>query len=293
VLRATRADDPLAYGIQRLRQARATHHADLNHILNTLPPDRRQALTEARSDLNENRANLRRADREVVSARAALEDASRRRWGRHDKPAIHHADQRLHAAPVHRRLSADAVTTAQQNVAREHHAVQTWTTRMDETADARAQLERAITDLDGALHRTRPERVAAATLDPLSEPWQALGPPPHTRGGLNAWCGIAEHLTAHNDTNPTRRDPTGRTDGDRELNLAFRLDLIAGPRWDQQTALVDHADRIITIASRLDPTPPPDPLADRDHWQTTVEIAMGAESVARRRPIEHDLGLGW
>ena len=54
-------------------------------------------------------------------------------------------------------------------------------------------------DLYDALDHTRPERIVAATTDPTHDLWTSLGPPPTTRGGLAAWCGIAEQLETWND----------------------------------------------------------------------------------------------
>jgi hypothetical protein len=164
---------------------------------------------------------------------------------------------------------------------------------MHETADTRARLTHAITDLDDALHRTRPERVAAATLDPTSDMWHLLGPPPSTRGGLNAWCGIAEHLTTHHDTHPTHRVAVDRMLEDLGgWDRSRWFDRSGYPPQDRATTLVRDAGRIISVASQLDPTVAPDPLADGERWQPAVETASRTLAVERRQQtVEHDLGF--
>jgi hypothetical protein len=48
VLAGVRADDPLAFGIERLRAARTTYGADLGSLLRSLPPERTDAGERAR-----------------------------------------------------------------------------------------------------------------------------------------------------------------------------------------------------------------------------------------------------
>src|SRR5437764_1168153 len=74
-LRAVRADDPLAFGIERLRDARATFGRDLQRILDGLPPDRREALALAEADLHHHEQNRRHAERSIARAAAELDRA--------------------------------------------------------------------------------------------------------------------------------------------------------------------------------------------------------------------------
>ena len=57
-LRAVRADDPLAFGVDRLRHARRTYRDDLQRLNATVPPDRRDHLARAEADLRHHQANL-------------------------------------------------------------------------------------------------------------------------------------------------------------------------------------------------------------------------------------------
>jgi conjugative relaxase-like TrwC/TraI family protein len=290
-LRAVRADDPLAFGLDELRLARATYQADLDQVLAALPPDRRNNLADAQSDLASRTQHVRASDAAVARARAALDVANHRHWGRRDKHAISGAERHLAATEQDRQRAADAIPPARDRVTQESNAVHVWTEAIEATTEPRTRLSHAIDDLDGALDRTRPQRVVAATLDPSSDFWRLLGPPPSTRGGLAAWCGIAQQLTAHADANLTVSARLPRAGDD--IDYVARLDRLSGPRWDRPTTLVEHAGRIINIASRHDPTPARDQLDDRADWQDTVARAIQTLAIEHRRPaIEHDLGLG-
>ena len=83
-----RADDPLAFGVEHLRHARATYRADLRQLWRTLPADRRDHLTAAERDLHRAQEHLRYARRTHTDAHQQLEQAHQRHWGRRDKPAI-------------------------------------------------------------------------------------------------------------------------------------------------------------------------------------------------------------
>jgi conjugative relaxase-like TrwC/TraI family protein len=292
-LRAVRADDPLAFGIDPLRHARATYQADLEQILATLPPDRRTNLADAQNDLAHRIQHLRTSDAAVGRARAALDAVSKRHWGRHDKPAIHAAERHLGRTDHDRQRAADAIAPSRDRVARERHAVHRWTDAVQATAEPRVRLSNAIDDLDDALSRTRPGRVAAAAADHTSVLWAVLGVPPTTRGGLAAWCGIAEQVTAYADLHAFSDDGGHAPRGRDEIDWIARLDRLAGPRWDRPASLVEHADRIITTAARLDTSPAPEPLRDRARWRPCVEHAIQDLAIERcHRGIEHDLGLG-
>jgi hypothetical protein len=166
---------------------------------------------------------------------------------------------------------------------------------MGTTADERTRLTHAITDLDDALHRTRPGRIAAATVDPTSPLWDTLGPPAPHSGGLAAWCGLAEQLETRSDAGaltPHRSDLRHGSTDERTV-VANHLNLLSGGRWKRPSTLAARADDIIATAGRLDSSPAPDPLADRARWHPTVEHAVHTLTIERhQRTVEHDLGLG-
>jgi hypothetical protein len=280
-LTAVRADDPLAFGIDRLRAARTTYQTDLANLTNALPPDRRDQLDQAKTDLRQQQRNVRRAEHQITEAEQALDVASQRRWGRRDKPAIEHATAELRAAETNLGTAARPLDQAQQQVSEERDAVTAWTTAMRATRDQRHQLGAAIHDTSAALDHTRPQRIAAAALDPTHQLWRILGGPPPSRSGTAAWCGIAQQLELIHDDQPalfSQRSPGPAFYSPQEQQIA--------------TLLADAAD-IIHTANHLDPTPARHPLHDQQAWQPTVETA--AQVLAAQRPapaIDHDYGLG-
>jgi hypothetical protein len=273
-LEAVRAGEPLAFGIERLRDASAVFRADRRELNDGLPPDRRDALERAQEDLSRDARHLRDAERGVDRAHDALEAANERHWGRKDKPAVVAAEAHLRRAEGNRDRCADRVVESQAGVDRERQAVETWRTAMGETAIDRSDLSRAVEDIESALSATRLERVAAAALDPTHHLWTDLGPPPHTRGGLSAWCGIAERVETENDR--------GLVQGTRP---AYTYD------FDELDLVSDYAPEIIETAGRLDPSPARHPLDDRASWQRAVEA--GSQTLVIEGPeLTIDRGIG-
>ena len=178
-------------------------------------------------------------------------------------------------------MAAGAVAQAKQRVTDERDAVATWTTAMQATFGQRCQLDGAIHDTTAALDHTRPERVAAAALDPTTELRGILGAPPPSRGGMAAWCGIAERLEAINDCEPA--DHSYQTHG--QPSAFYR------PQERQTTTLLANAADIIATANQLDPEAADDPLVLRAAWQPTVETA-DRTLAAHRSPPALDRGLG-
>ncbi len=282
-LSAVRADDPLAFGIDQLRAARTTYQTDLTRITDRLPLDRRAELDLANAHLRQQQSNVRRARHQITQAEQALDVASQRRWGRRDKPAIEHAIAELRGAETNLDMATHALDRAKTQVVEERDAVGKWTTAMRVTRDQRHQLGAAIHDTNAALDHTRPQRIAAAAIDPTHQLWDILGAPPPTRGGTAAWCGIAQQLELIHDDQPalfSQRAPRPAFYSPQEHQIA--------------TLLADAAD-IIDTANHLDPTPARHPLRDQPAWQPTVETA--AAVLAARRPVpaidhDRDLGLG-
>jgi hypothetical protein len=274
-LEAVRAGEPLAFGIERLRDASAVFRADRRELNDGLPPDRRDALERAQENLSRDARGLRDAERGVDRAHDALEAANERHWGRKDRTAITKAEAHLRRAEGDRDRCADRVVESQAGVDRERQAVETWRTAMGETAVERSDLSRAVDEIESALSATRPERVAAAALNPTHHLWTDLGPPPHTRGGLAAWCGIAERVETTNDRGLVR--------GTR---AAYVHD------FDELELVSHYAPEIIETAERLDPSPARHPLDDRASWQRAVEA--GSSTLVIEGPeltIERGIGI--
>ena len=270
-LQAVRADDPLAFGVGHLRNARTVYRVDLHDLIDALPADRREPLKRAETDLRHNEDNLRRADRDVATAHAAHEDAQERHWGRRDRHTITRAETDVRAATRNRDVLAEKVAQSKALAHQERNNVRRWAAATRNTADRRDSLTKAINDLDIALAVTRPERVTAAAIDPTNELWISIGPPPATRGGLAAWCGIAERLETERDR--------GRP------NLATRR------VTDDLGAVLGHAHDIIDAASRQDPTTIQGSRVDPSLWQPA--LAAGSRLIAEltQQTLEQGIGL--
>ena len=88
VAACVRADDPLAFGIDKLRHARASTAARVNQLDAQVPPDRGEEWQQARRQLPDLVRARHHAEQALTASWANLDDASRRRWGRHDHEAI-------------------------------------------------------------------------------------------------------------------------------------------------------------------------------------------------------------
>ena len=264
-------DDPLAFGVQHLRAARNLYRTDLHEIIDALPDDRREPLQRAEADLRRHLHSLRNADRDLANAHAALEASHQRHWGRRDKNTIERADTEPDKAERNREVLMKKVAQSKALAERERHAVRERETATRDTADERARLSSAIDDLDAALTATRPERVAAAAIDPTNELWNSIGPPPTTRGGLAAWCGIAERFE-------TERDHA-------QPNLGTHH------QTDDLAHVLEHANQIIGAASRLDPTPTRGTIVDRSLWQPALAAGSALIAEPAQQVLEQGVGL--
>lgn len=193
--------DPLAFGIDRLRSARATYAGDLSAIEAVLPPDRSRELALAKARVAEDRRSLAAARVRRGEAEQALAVAQERHWGRKDKTAIRSATTRLdHTEGVvnaaERSLAGDA-----KELAAERASTKERDAAVAAAAPERARLASVVREIELALDATRPERVVAIAngLD-LTEPVvQALGPLPEARGGQRVWCGLASEIERDRD----------------------------------------------------------------------------------------------
>lgn len=273
ILRAVRADDPLAFGIDALRQADATYHADRDAIAKALPPDPRQALKTAEDARRHQRRELARATSELTGAETALDLARERRWGRRDKPAIEAAERNVGTAERHVDSARTRVDRSDDVLADARRARTEWADAMRATAPERTRLNGAIEDLDAALDHTRPERIRAATTDPTSTLWTTLGPPPRTPGALAAWCGLAEQLEAWNDKPPATDEWIDRVLGEPTHPVLVRRPGREGTEaWNRLAVLLDNWGPIMAAAERLDPRSAatvPEPVT----WQLALDTA--------------------
>ena len=173
-----RADDPLAYGIDRLRHARGTVAGDLNDLNATIPVDREAERSETRRQLAVAAIQQREAERDLADARAVAEQAARRRWGRRDQTAITTAGQQLDRQRQRLQQAVAAQSDLKQRFSeladyQHHHG-----DMLAQTRPRRDKLGGALNEIDNALDRTRPGRVQARIEARAEHLIDLLGAPP-------------------------------------------------------------------------------------------------------------------
>ena len=196
-----RADDPLAFGIEKLRHARATTASRIEQLDASVPPDRASEWQDARAHLPDVLRARHDAERALADAAARLDEASRRHWGRHDHDAITAAqgrvayhEQRLEEA---RRAECDLRDHLARISTYQHERRRAIT----DGAPRRQELATGLAQLDAALDYTRPQRVHAQVSDPSSDLVKRIGEPPASAAGRAVWCHHALPVEAALDRN--------------------------------------------------------------------------------------------
>jgi hypothetical protein len=287
VVAAVRNGDPLAYSIDKLRAAHATHRTHLDDVHRQLPPDRSSQLRRAEQELHHHQADLDHAHKQLQAARQGLDAASQRRWGRLDKPRITAASDTLsraeYSAEVPTRRVKEAADAFRDETAHDQRRRQA----LDATASERQTLAHAIADTGHVLDTDREQRVvAAATAPPGSHHLhQLLGLPPTSRGGLAAWCALADHHEANQDGRAPRH----------ELHEAFAhsIDRYGRRNGNAVQELISVAPSVITLATNADPKPAhsiPD-TRDRAAALAAAEHAR-QQALYAERTVHHGLSRG-
>lgn len=253
------ADDPLAYGVDKLRHARTTLDAERRAIDAGIPDNRTQEWEEGRLRLPELIRQRHQAEQALADSRARSDDAGRRRWGRHDHDAIAQVAARLaeaqqaaeEAVAAEAQLRERLATLAEHQQARHDHIA--------DVAGRRTQTEQVVAQLDDALDRTRPDRVARLVEDPPEHLLARLGPPPESRAGRAVWCHHGFELEADLDRNGVLAAAYGQAAGlhqghvDRarqEIAVADRL-LQAGDEQPGSTGWAELAARASTTLDQI------------------------------------------
>jgi hypothetical protein len=228
VAACVRADDPLAFGIDKLRHARATTAAGVGKLDATITPDRAKDWQETRAQLPTFVRARQEAEAALARSRQGLDDASRRRWGRQDHEAINVAKRQLRMAGQDLERAVVAERHLGEHLARILSHQQERQHAITDSAPKRQELETVIAQFDAALDRTRPQRAYALLSDPSPELIKRLGQPPASVAGQAVWCHHALPIEADLDRNDGLSPPwTG---------------------WSQQT---DRARQEIKIADQL------------------------------------------
>jgi hypothetical protein len=129
-------------------------------------------------------------------------------------------DRAQQAASAERELRERVAALAQHQQRRQDH--------ITAVAAERQELGTTLAQVDAALDRTRPDRVAALADDPPDHLHRRIGPPPGTPAGRAVWCHYALDIEAALDQN----------DG-------------ALPPWTGWSPQTDLARRQIAIADRV------------------------------------------
>ena len=198
-----RADDPLAYGIDRLRDARRTVTGDDPQRQH--PPGPGGGTGEIRRQPAIVAMQQREAERGPADAQAVAEQAARRRWGRRDHQAITAAGQEVdrHQQRLQQTVAAqsDLKQRFSQLVKHQQHRGEV----LAETKPRRVELSGSLSEIDGALDRSRPGRVRALTEEAPGHLIDVLARPPtaprHGPCG-NTWPTWSKPISIDNSPHP-------------------------------------------------------------------------------------------
>ncbi len=186
-----RADDPLAFGIDKLRHARTTTMVDLGRLDAAVPVDRSSEWDQTRRQLPEVLMARHEAEQSLAERHAALQEAGRRRWGRHDQQAITAARANVALAEEH----LQRATAAEHTLREQLDALSQYQQQRQQTIAAagpeRHELVSSLAQLDGALDLTRPDRIHTLVEEPPPHLVERLGSPPASPAGQAVWCHYA------------------------------------------------------------------------------------------------------
>jgi hypothetical protein len=259
-----RADDPLAFGIDKLRYARTTTLVDLGRLDAAIPADRSTEWDQTRRQFPEVLRARHDAEQNLAGRQAALQEAGRRRWGRHDQHAITAARASVAVAEEHLEQAA----AAEQNLREQLDAVSQYQQQRQQAVAAAGpkqhELVTSLAQLDGALDLTRADRIHALVAEPPSHLVERLGSPPASPAGQAVWCHHAlavEALLDRNDgvippSTHSQRNVRARQDialADRCLNTASHT---SDPtEWaelaQQAAALRDELHRNVRVQAAI------------------------------------------
>jgi hypothetical protein len=279
------ADDPLAFGIDKLRHARTATLANLARLDAAIPADRATEWDQTRRQLPDILQARRDAERAIAERQAALQDAGRRRWGRHDHQAITAACASAAVAEQHLEQATAAEHTLREQLDVLSQYQQQRQQAIRSVAPEHHDLETNLAQLDAAIDHTRPDRVRALVDNPPQHLVERLGPPPSSPAGRAVWCHhtlLFEAALDRNDGVLPPSAPSQRTVRARqEITLAdrylddTRIDMSDPVEWQtiaQQAArLVDQAHQNVRAWNSISRLTTPGP---RSQW--SLDLGMSA-----------------
>jgi conjugative relaxase-like TrwC/TraI family protein len=201
VAAGVRADDPLAFGIDKLRHARATTSARMSQLDDSIPPDRAKEWQEARAQIPTLVRARHDAEAALAGCQASLDEASRRRWGRHHDDAINAAKHQVGGAKQDLDRADATERNLREQLARISSHQQKRQQAIKDSAPNRKEFETTLAQLEAALDHTRPQRVHALSSDPSPDLVRRLGEPPASAAGRAVWCHHALPVEAALDRN--------------------------------------------------------------------------------------------
>ncbi len=222
------ADDALAFGVDRLRHARATTAGDLRNLEAGIPVDRATERDDARRQLAGALRARQQAEEALRHAGAALDESRRRPWGRKDQQQIATAqagavlaEQALEQAAAGEAKLQERFSSLSQHERERQQATAA-------AAARRAQLAGGLAQFDTALDHTRADRVRAFADDPPAYLVERLGPVPRSPAGRAVWCHHALGIEAALDRSdalgaPPRRHDTVIGRARQEVAVADRM----------------------------------------------------------------------
>ncbi|HTT92158.1 MAG TPA: hypothetical protein VMF65_21565, partial [Acidimicrobiales bacterium] len=211
VAACVQADDPLAYGVDKLRHARATTAGDLLGLDARVPVDRSAERDDAPRQLADALTARQQAEHALGNARAAFEASGRRRWGRKDHQEVATAKAGVVFAEKHLERAAVAEGELRERFASLARHQRERRQAIAAAGPGRKQLEATLAQFDAALDHTRADRVRAFVDDPPPHLVERLGPAPASPAARAVWCHHALGIEAVLDRDALGAPSTGKS----------------------------------------------------------------------------------
>ena len=247
-----RQDDPLAFGVERLRAARATYVDELDRVRRSLPPTAPPPWSEpAASPVPPGGRSPRLGPKLLPLAPRSRRPANGIGAGGIVWHLIGRASRAEHAD--HELSSAlDRDRKAKEEAANVGEADRAHREALRDNGAALDSLEESVADFGAALDRTRGERVLAMLGDGAAPPHltAVLGAVPEGLTRRQLWCGLAFEVEAYRDVHP---EPGRADSAGLEAALGPRPERFEeAPAWDYLASRISLGPAIIAAAADLD-----------------------------------------
>ncbi len=295
-LAAVRQDDPLAFGIERLRAAPGTYAHDLADLEAALPPDRTHAVSRGQAEAGGRRTGPTPGSLRRRRGAPGLHVASQRHWGRRDKQALAGCLRALEKVDDDVAAALEAERDARRQLEAEKAAQRERAEAVEAVAPQRQELIQALAELDAALDDTRATRVAAMAAEPVAPPpwWRCRPGPGRPTPERQAWCGLAYRVESYRDRHPEAlgHEASGGVAaaiGPRPADRWHRA-----PEWDHLAGELAHGVALVATAGELAKPREPVLESEASSWLELVNRAgqvLEAQTLASERGISRDHGM--